>query len=255
MEWNTEYLYHYTTFESAVKIIASRTLLFSDIKKLNDINESCGPTVLYSGLSDQEVNENEKLLSNYTQLSLTMDSPRRKGFDIPAMWGHYASQGHGVCIVLDKDKLILSIDEKYLYHKEVAYSLVENPIDILYDKNSCIPFDEFINKSKDELFFHKTPDWSYEQEYRLIAISDEIQSIDIANSLIAVILYNRKQETFINSVEYNSLSKVGQDLEFYRYTPGIVSSCDLYNIKGQSIKPIIHYDLSETQGIALAIVR
>ena len=37
MDWNKEYFYHYTSFESAIKIIASRTLLFSDIKRLNDI--------------------------------------------------------------------------------------------------------------------------------------------------------------------------------------------------------------------------
>lgn len=251
MDWDKEYFYHYTSFESAVKIISSRTILFSEIKKLNDINESCGPTVLYSGLSKQEEEENDKLLSKYIQVSLTKDTPKRKGFDIPAMWGHYATKGHGACLVLDINKLISSIDERYLYHREVVYSPIENPNDFLYDKNSCIPFVEFIQESKDELFFHKTPDWSYEQEYRLIAISDEIRSIDIVNSLVAVILYNRKQEAFINSVEYNSLSKIGQDLEFYRYTPGIMSSCNLYDVKGHSLKPKLHYDLLKTKGISL----
>ena len=49
---NKDYLYHYTSFESAVKVLASKKLLFSDFRKSNDINESFGPTVIYNGFSD-----------------------------------------------------------------------------------------------------------------------------------------------------------------------------------------------------------
>ena len=51
MDWKKEYFYHYTSSESAEKIISSGTLLFSEIKKLNDINESCGPTILFPNSS------------------------------------------------------------------------------------------------------------------------------------------------------------------------------------------------------------
>lgn len=248
MEWNTEYLYHYTTFESAVKIIASRTLLFSDIKKLNDINESCGPTILYSGLSDQEVSENEKLLSKYIQISLTTDTPNRKGFDIPAMWGHYASRGYGVCLVFDKRKFIASIDEPTLYHHAVEYTPLADLNEILYDETKG-SFEYFISVSKKELFFHKTLDWAYEQEYRVIAISDERRFLNIQESLVAVILHNRCHEAFLSSVEYAALSKVGADLEFYRYTTDFRDSPNLFNIENQSIKPPIVYDFSILKSI------
>ena len=45
---NKSYLYHYTSFESAVKILTSGKLRFSAYKNVNDINESCGPVVLYA---------------------------------------------------------------------------------------------------------------------------------------------------------------------------------------------------------------
>lgn len=242
MDWDNEYFYHYTTFEAAVKIITSRTLLFSDIKRLNDINESCGPTVLYSGISEQEESDNEKILSKYIQISLTMDTPNRKGFDIPAMWGHYASRGHGVCLVFDKKKFISSINDPTLYHHSVEYCPLTNLNDILYDK-TIGSFEDFIRASKNELFFHKTQDWAYEQEFRVIALSDERKSLQITESLVAVIFYNRKHEDFLNSVEYQCLSKVAQNLDFYRYSTSIMGSSNLYDIENKDLKPPIRFDL------------
>ena len=42
----TEKLYHYTSFESAIKILASHRLRYSQLKGLNDINESYRPACL-----------------------------------------------------------------------------------------------------------------------------------------------------------------------------------------------------------------
>ena len=38
IDWGKKYLYHYTSFEAAAKILASGKLLFSDVKRLNDMN-------------------------------------------------------------------------------------------------------------------------------------------------------------------------------------------------------------------------
>lgn len=247
MDWNKEYFYHYTSFESAIKIIASRTLLFSKINRLNDINESCGPTVLYLGLTEKEICDKEELLSKYIQVSLTMDTPKCKGFDIPAMWGHYASRGHGVCLVFDKDAFIASLNNPCLDHRPVIYEQLNDLNEILYDKNHNILFDDFIRYSREALFFHKTPDWSYEQEYRVIAISDEIPFLDIRESLEAIILYNRKHVDFLNSCEYKSLSKIGHNLDIYRYIPGIFNPCDLFDVDNHSIRPELTWDFSLTQ--------
>ena len=40
MTYNGNHIFHYTTFSSAIKIIASNNLLFGDFKNMNDISES-----------------------------------------------------------------------------------------------------------------------------------------------------------------------------------------------------------------------
>lgn len=242
-----DYLYHYTTFESAVKILASKKLLFSDFRRLNDINESFGPTVIYDkSFSVSEVTEFKKILNNYKQISFTMDKGTHKGFDIPAMWGHYAARGNGVCLVLDYDKINEHTKAtKYLYAKEVEYS-EPNFNDISYHKHHGVSFEDFIVSSKDDLFFHKTMDWEYEHEYRIIAISDEIKSLDISDFIVAVILFNHSHDNFVNSVEYALFSKINEQLGLYRYT-SICGAGKLYDSKNSEVWPNLHYDLSQTR--------
>lgn len=247
LDWNKDYLYHYTTFESAVKILASKKLLFSDFRRLNDINESFGPTVIYDKVfSVSEVTGFEKILNNYKQISFTMDEGKRKGFNIPAMWGHYAARGNGVCLVLDYDKIREHIKAtEYLYAKEVEYS-EPNFYDISYHKHYGVSFEDFIASSKDDLFFHKTTDWKYEHEYRIIVISDEIKTLDISEFIVAAILFNHSHDDFLNSVEYVSLLKINRRLELYRYA-SVCGAGKLFNAKNDEVWPNIKYDFSVTR--------
>lgn len=240
---NKDYLYHYTSFESAVKILASKKLLFSDFRKSNDINESFGPTVISNGFSESEIDRFEKILNFYKQISFTMDKGNHKGFDIPAMWGHYAARGNGVCLVLNYDKVKEHIKAtKYLYAKEVEYS-EPNFNDISYYKHYGVSFEEYIVRSKDDLFFHKTTDWEYEQEYRIIAIDDEIKALDISEFIVAVILFNNSHDNFLNSVEYALFSKIKGQLELYRYT-SFCGAGKLYDSKKNEVWPDLYYDFS-----------
>lgn len=238
------YLYHYTIFESAVKILASQKLLFTKVEKLNDINESMGPICL--GVGNDEQHRFEELCSAYRQLSFSMDKGSQRGFDIPVMWGHYAARGHGVCLVFDKEKIDAEVaKESSRYSKEVVYTPTD-PYSILYNKGTYGSVDIFISASKDEIFFHKTKDWEYEQEYRVIMIDDrdENQYLNIDTSLVAIILYARKHDVFLNSIEYCSLSKIHPTLSFYRYIPSSTSggSWNLYDVKGESIRPKLKLD-------------
>lgn len=249
LDWNKDYLYHYTTFESAVKILASKKLLFSDFRRLNDINESFGPTVIYDKVfSVSEVTGFEKILNNYKQISFTMDEGKRKGFNIPAMWGHYATRGNGVCLVLDYSKIEKHIKStKYLYAKKVEYS-EPNFSDISYYKDYGVSFEEFVGISKDDLFFHKTKDWEYEHEYRIIAISDEIKALDINKFIVAAILFNRSHDNFLNSAEYTSLSKINGQLGLYRYT-SFCGTGKLFDTKDNEVWPNLKIDFSRAQNV------
>lgn len=162
-----DHLYHYTSFESAVKIIASKRILFSNMDSVNDINEKNGPIVLNVSGDDAE-RKIVKILSGYKQISFTDDNAPekgkrgRRGYDIPAMWGHYAEKGKGVCLVFDKQLLINYVESRTtLYSNKVKYYNPLHPEDFLYSKYYG-SIENYIFNSKDTLFFHKSKDWEYE---------------------------------------------------------------------------------------------
>lgn len=249
IDWSKKYLYHYTSFEAAAKILASGKLLFSDVVRLNDINESCGPTIIYAGYSEMERVKYENVLMHYKQISFTIDVKGCRGFDIPAMWGHYACRGKGMCLVFDNASILKDIEgESRLYSNQVSYSDLQDPNLITYDKQFRESFEQFINRSRDKLFFRKTGDWAYEQEYRIITISDEIRALDISKHIVSVILYSKSYKDFLNSVEYATLSKIRTDIGFYRYAPGFIGGQgNLYDKGNNSIKPPIVLDFSKTK--------
>lgn len=175
-----------------------------------------------------------------------MDEGKNKGFNIPAMWGHYAIRGNGVCLVLDYNKIKEHVKAtEYLYAKKVEYS-EPNFKDISYCKHYGVSFEEFIARSKDDLFFHKTADWEYEQEYRIIAIDDEVKALYISEFIVAIILFNRSHDNFLNSVEYALFSKINEQLGLYRYT-SLCGAGKLYDSKENEVWPNLHYDFSLTR--------
>ena len=147
-----EHLYHYTSFEAAIKIVASKELLFSKMDALNDINEQSGPEII-GGKSESGLIK--KVLKGYTQISLTMDYQHgRDGYDIPAMWGHYAQKGKGVCLVFQKEELLKAVKRRNttLYSKEVDYFDTLNPQDFLYEQRYGT-LESFINGKKRHIVF------------------------------------------------------------------------------------------------------
>ncbi len=172
----TERLYHFTKYENAYSILQSRTLNFSKLNRMNDINESCRQIFTNNGIEPKEV-ENE--ISKYKQISLTHDG-KFPGFAIPSMWGHYAEKGNGICIVFDKTKLLKNVPDE-CYKNNISY----NPdycSDIVVNKN----VEAYFNKHIHDLFFIKTVDWEHEQEYRII--TKEEDSIDVDSCVLAIIM-------------------------------------------------------------------
>ena len=215
----TEKLYHYTTFESGLKIIASKKLLFGKLKDMNDINESYRGIFYEEGISEDDV---KKELSKYRQCSLTMDSTTRKGFNISAMWGHYAEKGYGICLVFDKKKILSTLTAD-IHHNKINY-------DDSYDKNIVVDnqdIKKFFEENTDPLFFTKTSDWSYEQEYRILKKTEEDTPtyLDVNNSIMAIILYSAKDidrdKPIIGSINYDIISRVAPNISILEYGYGL----------------------------------
>lgn len=178
-------LYHYTSFESFVKIWLSAELRFSIIDNMNDPLEN---RKRFNYQNPDSKNTIIKLLKSYRQISLTRDyCEDRPGYTSMMMWGHYANKGKGVCIEFEFDAL--NLDNIDCLHAKVNYhSKFPSMPCIEYDVVDENEIDGFIIEHKEDFFFSKLDDWSGENEYRIV--SNSLKSIDIKNAITAVYVTN-----------------------------------------------------------------
>lgn len=209
-----EKLYHYTSFCSAECIIKSNKLKFGRLDKMNDVYEAYKHICDKNLNADIDIKQIHKALLSYMQLSFTQDGIY-KGYEISAMWGHYAEKGKGVCLVFDKKKLIKALPDG-LYHDEVNYQ-IDFKGDITIDSSNL---SESIGQNTNKFFFIKSKDWKYEQEYRVVRKVNDINSdvfLKLNDSLIAVILqyadseddvYDEYVDSIFSSRHFRILDKI-----------------------------------------------
>lgn len=206
-------LYHYTTLDNALKILLTKTLRFGKLANMNDIYEQYrqfGYSI--DGTPDTNIVFHNEI-AKYRQISLTQDSKSkdgRLGFDIPAMWGHYADKGRGVCVVLDASKLLNRLEETCL-HGAITYN--RNHDDVVIDNDIVTPEDaiQYIANNKKSLFFEKSEDWSYEQEYRIVSSSMDV--LDISDCIMYVIIRDEHWEDYY--MRKGLLEKINCDVCLY----------------------------------------
>lgn len=257
---NTERLYHYTSFNNALMILQSHTLLFGRLKDMNDINELYRPLAFYyhprhDNRNNDDIHKKMKEdFYKYQQISLTLDG-NRMGFDIPAMWGHYAQHGNGVCLVFDKNILLSYLKEekhqRHLVYDNVEYTK-DYPSEITYNtdaNNNLIAFGE--DEEKD-YFFRKTEDWSYEQEFRVIVKSDSEgrEKLNFCDSLLFIIMHNAEsvdhEQSIFDSIEHRKIQEIVGD-----YIPFLEHGAGILNYNGDEVwssKPI-DYDKIDDEDI------
>ena len=173
-------LYHYTSFESFVKIWLSQKILLGSIENVNDFmeykhtvevnNPCCLP--LTEAFSDVRM--------SFRQISFTLDDDQMEGFRNPIMWGQYANKGKGVCIEFDFNKLFLNY-KGFVCYKDKLPKLP--PINGIITRNDIR---RYILRNKELIMFTKFTVWNAENEYRIV--SDKISEIEIGNTISAVYL-------------------------------------------------------------------
>ncbi len=144
-----KYLYHYTNFETAIKIICSNELLFSSINRTNDTSESkikicfeykdtfkesSYKEMVYKISSyfkkytqivqllcfstDVKISENDK--QKYLHAIGSKDQyydVSGRGFALPRMWAQYANNNEGVCFIFNRKKLLKQVEKKIAFTK------------------------------------------------------------------------------------------------------------------------------------------
>lgn len=210
------WLYHFTSFNTARIIIREHKLKYSVLRRTNDICENAKNIYNeYHQNTNVPSYEIEREIYQYRQISLTEDKLAfgRKGFDLQQMWGLYADNGYGLCLVFDKDEFVQELPEGCI-HESVTYLENLTP-DTHTDIADSSDTQSYIKGNAPYLFFHKRKEWEHEQEYRIVNRfqgnkCDEF--FDFKNSLKYVILCNSKttkdNEAILNSCEYNCLKNM-----------------------------------------------
>ncbi len=206
----TEKLYHYTTFDTALKIIESNRLRFGRLSNMNDIHEADKivfvdanghpfdkfPSVVLDVLHEE--------VYKYRQISLTADDKAddKIGFDLHQMWGLYADKGEGVCLVFDREELVKRCDRANILHERVKYdeniesfviSTAQTPEEVSADVSNQIS----------KIYFHKRKEWEHEQEYRLMKRCPNTtreEYLLLGNALKFIILSSKLQN--VDDVRY-----------------------------------------------------
>ncbi len=213
-------LYHYTSFESALKIIESQTLLFNPLKRMNDINELYRPLFSKEDYTDKEWEKMKEIVYSHQQISLSKDKGVKMGFDIPAMWGHYADKGLGVCLVFSKEELLNTLPKEHVKGNVRYLDINKFDPDIVVSP-TIERTKRFSKKEYRDYFFKKTKDWSYEQEFRILMRSDSCERVKLCfqDALIGVIAHRaddvKENEKYWNSVYCSILKKHCDNIYIY----------------------------------------
>ena len=187
-------LFHYTRFERCLEILDNLTLRPSSFGGLNDMNEgnvnnmNMNENFIVMYDAEKFINERCRLLC-FTQ-NYDIEGYGQEGTNHPAMWGHYADNSNGVCIVIDKEAFIKKnqaiLDSHFYRFDDVEYNIFNTPQDdkINYTAKNAR---DFIKDNWRALFFLKHKDWENEDEHRLFIMDyDGDFSIDGCIKFIAL---------------------------------------------------------------------
>lgn len=213
-------LYHYTKFDTAIKILESHSLRFGRLHNMNDIHEN--DKLSYVDTTGTRINRfpSDVLdaidceMAKYRQISLTADDDKqgKMGFDLHQMWGLYADKGQGVCLVFDKDMLCKQIDSAIL-HKNVSYDTSVESFYIANANDDAQSIQYNMQKQAEKIFFHKRKEWEHEQEYRFIKCCPNLNKEEYLyySKALKYIILN----SAIENADANMFKKMVKDLNTY----------------------------------------
>lgn len=177
-------LYHYTSFDSFVKIWLTQKLKFGNINSVNDIKEANFSVSVNNHQQIPLLYASKEIKNSYKQISFTMDYDTFfKGCMSPMMWGLYATKATGVCIEFDFEKLKFPKDciKGIVKYEKVIHHTFDLPTNL----TTISDVEKFMLKHKQKIFFTKEFCWAGENEYRILSKED---FLDISNAISTVYL-------------------------------------------------------------------
>ena len=223
----TPKLYHYTSYDSAKLIVKNGKMKFGSLPDMNDYIESKKVIGIHGTLCSKEdkitLQAVDDYLRNIGQISLTIGRGNH-GFDIFPMWGHYAEKNKGCCLVFNKKRILREAKNLMCWSYPICYVKRTAQWYITY---ICVKEDieTYFDKHKEEVFFQKTRDWSYEKEYRIIKHNSDTIFLPISDCLIGVILNSSSHEP----ADFNRKAKYFEDFHIpvYEFVENAFTGGDL----------------------------
>ena len=217
---STNFLFHYTSLDSAIKIIYTGRLKFGRFENTNDIAEIRRET--YDGKDSETLGE---ILTEYQSISFTYDCQGLdRGFAIDCLWGYYAQKGNGVCLVFDRDKILSQYNALYQIQgvpldKRISY--IENFTNLIISSEEHDQgISDFVKNNLSDIFYTKDKCWEHEREIRLLACSQTDQFLPIGDSLVGAIICVPHEIDYTKSIQYIVLKSLQSKMDFkiYHYT-------------------------------------
>lgn len=217
-EITEQYLYHYTTLETAIEeILYSGQLRLGPFEQTNDPRESqnWGIGSVEGARNDRSFGKlieliNEDRLKRCKVLCLTRDDMEhhrlgfgRRGFARARMWAQYAGNHRGICLIFDAAKLDAIINRTLGCKGKIYKGIVEYTDSVAavteastfrleegYKGKLEMIVQKHIDQYANTIFFNKNRDWKDETEYRYVFYSDDsqYQFIKIDNVLKGLVL-------------------------------------------------------------------
>jgi len=235
-------IFHYTSLESAIKILNSKRLMFNDIKKSNDFLENridldgfsyvgenylnintirkqlnntfnlfkqiCFTTnlttILYGGhISLESISNNE----NFRELIMApyhFHCIPVGGFNKNRLWEQYANKGKGVCLIFDKSKLSeTTINKNEIYKQQIRYTIDFESI----EGRERLESNNNDLQNEDEYILnnlnYKHFDYRDESEFKLITKCGSEDYIEITDSLSGIIFGPNSNKEELNGMYEN----------------------------------------------------
>jgi hypothetical protein len=214
-----DYLYHYTSAETAQLILESGMLRMSPYAGTNDPRESrVWSPALQLDVEDERL-DYERLVTEFNAATrervkltcLSLDGPNvgpmygsyaNRGFARPRMWAQYGYQHTGVCLIFSKSEVDRAFTDTfgnrpYAWSGPVSYHgsrLGDHQGLFILSASEVVTYGEreaslrFVERNRLTMLFAKNPDWMTEAEFRYVVMSDSLhESLVIAQALVGVV--------------------------------------------------------------------
>ena len=228
---------HYTGFESGNKILTSNVLRLGRVEHLCDPRERTFDWIdiassVEDGSSTAELAErhftvtaakerfqrNCRILCTCTRVKSerTFCPVESSAYGRPRMWAQYDDQGHGLCLVLNPDKVQEALEKKVKHQKHLLSGAVEyRPWLSNVMGGASLPSDPGIDWDTVDLFdlinehdmirstlFKKSLDWRDEAEHRWLLYSEEDGEVSLAldQCLVGIVLGPNTEDVDLETI-------------------------------------------------------